>query len=551
MKISSLRNLMVLSIALVIAGCANKSSPTGGPKDEDPPVLDVSKPVDQQLNFKEKQIELTFNELIKLDNLKEQLIITPKLNQEFVSKYKKNKVILEFDEPLDSNTTYTFIFREGIKDLNEGNVPPNLMLAFSTGDYMDSLSISGEVIDLLTQLPINDATVALYQSGDTLDLFNSSPIYLAKTNKTGQFIINNIKKGSYKIYALIDKNKNLLLESSTEKYGFYEHTIELDSNITDIKLELFGLDTNPLELQSARTSGHYFIAKYNKNITEYTINSNTSDTIFSTLNNDGKEIKFYNTLTQFDSLLLTIDVTDSMRFQSKDSVYLKFEETKRDKDKYDIKVITKDIDPNNPKFDITINFSKPSLTNQTDSLFIELDTLNKIYFSEEEITWNEYQTQLIINKPINKSHLIIADTAQIKTRQNFALKIREGAFISIEQDSSSNINQSIKVINSKNVGLIKVQVSTEKENYVVQLLNKKKEVVQEVKNIKNYTFNNLNPGEYSIRVLIDSNNDGKWQMGNILTNISSEPVLFYKSSDGNQVLTLRANWELGPNLISF
>lgn len=546
-----IRYILLSLIAVVSIRCANQSSPTGGPKDEDPPQLESSIPEDQQLNYTDSKVELVFNELIKIDNVKEQLIITPKIDQEYEAKYKKDKLILEFEEPLDSNTTYTLIFRESVKDLTEGNVPPNLILAFSTGAYMDSLSISGSVIDLLTQQVVKDATVSLYQADDTLDLFNSEPTYLAKTNKKGIFKINNIKNDTYKLYTVADKNKNLKLEPSSEKYGFHPDTIKLDSNLTDIKMKLIGLDTSPLELQNARKSGHYYIIKYNKYITNYSIQSSATDSIYSSINKEGKEIKLYNTFTIADSLMLTIQATDSMNFQKLDTVYLKFEETKRDKDEYDIKIINKLIDPQSPELDITINFSKPSHVQLPDSLYVELDTLNKITFTKENFTWNNHRSQLLINKLLDKSALVIPDSVEAKTKSSLNLYMGQLAFMSVEQDSSKAKQKKINVIKAKNVGLIKVEISTDKTSYFVQLLNKKNEVVEEVKNIKAYSFNNLKPGEYRIRVLIDSNDDGSWNMGNILTSTPAESVIFYESSDGKQVLTLRANWELGPNTISF
>ena len=548
---TNIRYVFLLFTTLLALSCANQSSPTGGPKDEDPPLLESSIPEDQQLNFGGDKIELEFNEFINIDNLKEQLIITPRLNQEYNAKYKKNKVTLKFDQPLDSNTTYTFQFREGIKDLNEGNVPQNLMLAFSTGTFMDSLSISGTVISLLTQQPANDVIVSLYQSEDTLDIYNSSPLYLAKTNKDGLFIINNIKHDTYKIFSVADKNRNLKLEPSDEKYAFYTEVIKLDSSMADIKLDLIGLDTNPMELQNARTSGHYFVVKYNKFITNYRIKANTADSIYTTIDSEGKEIKFYNTFPIADSLMLTINAMDSLNSEVEDTIYLKFEETKRDKDKYDINITSKDIKPESPSIEITVNFSKPSEIGIPDSLYIAIDSLNKITFDSTNFTWNKYFSQLIINKNIDKSTLIIPDSLVTKIKTSLNLYAGELAFKSIEQDSSKALQKKISVIDSKNVGLIKVEIKTQQTSYLVQLLKSNYEIVEEVKDVKTYSFDNLKPGDYRIRVLLDSNNDGKWQQGNITTNTPSEPVLFYSTSDGKQVLTLRANWELGPNVISF
>ena len=548
---SLFRFILLFSIPTCFINCANQSSPTGGPKDVDPPILESSSPKPDELNFTEKKIELVFNEFIRLENIKEQLIISPKINQEYKSKYKKNRIIIEFEQPLDSNTTYTFSFRESIKDITESNFPPNLKLAFSTGYYMDSLSISGKAIDLLKQQPLDKITISLYQAKDTLDPFNSPPLYLAVTNAVGAFQINNIKQGEYKIYAFTDNNKNLQLESSSEKYAFHPSTLKLDSAIAALNLELFGLDTSPLELQSARTSGHYYILKYNKFITNYEITNYTNDTIITRKNEEGKEIKFYNTFPITDSLMFTITATDSLNIQRTDTAYLKFEETKREKDRFDYKIFTKDIDPSKPQLDININFSKPSYFVNNDSLFIELDSINKIYFSEDNYSWSDNNTRLKIIKPLNLEVMTIKDSIKETQRTKFNLYAGTQTFMSIEQDSSSTLKKTINTINTKNVGLIKVEILTDKPNYTLQLLNKQFEVIKEVHNIKSHSFDNLSPGQYQLRVLIDSNNDGIWNTGNILTNQSAEPIHYYQTSEGKKELTLRANWELGPHIISF
>ena len=161
-------------ITLLILSCAKQSTPTGGPKDTIPPVLVGSIPAEKQKLFKSQKIELEFSELIILNNPKDQIIITPSIGKDYKITAKKNTATIEVDKPLSDSTTYTINFRDAIQDITEKNPARNLHLAFSTGTYIDSLSISGSIHELLTDKFIKDVTVALYQS-DTFDIFKHKP----------------------------------------------------------------------------------------------------------------------------------------------------------------------------------------------------------------------------------------------------------------------------------------------------------------------------------------------------------------------------------------
>ena len=125
-------------LLLILYACANPIPPTGGPKDLDSPILINTVPENKVLNFEGSEIVLEFDEYIKEENLLTQLMITPNLSDPYKYQINRNQIKLSFEEPFDSATTYTFNFREGIKDITEGNVPPNLKFVFSTGTFLDS-----------------------------------------------------------------------------------------------------------------------------------------------------------------------------------------------------------------------------------------------------------------------------------------------------------------------------------------------------------------------------------------------------------------------------
>ncbi|HTF28841.1 MAG TPA: Ig-like domain-containing protein, partial [Flavitalea sp.] len=177
------KNLHWFIYIIFLLSCARQSSPTGGPKDTIPPVLVRAIPANEAINFKEKAIELVFSEAVILNAPKEQLIVTPTIGKEYKIVNRKNSIILTFEDPLLDSTTYTFNFRESIQDITEKNPVRNLQLAYSTGDYIDSLSIEGSVYDMLKGKEIKDASVALHVENDTFNILEHPAVYFTKTDE--------------------------------------------------------------------------------------------------------------------------------------------------------------------------------------------------------------------------------------------------------------------------------------------------------------------------------------------------------------------------------
>jgi hypothetical protein len=261
-----INNLHWFICALFLLSCARQSSPTGGPKDTIPPVLMRALPPNETINFDANQLELIFSEDIILNTPKEQLIVTPTIGKDYDITYRRNTVVIEFEEPLQDSTTYTFNFRESIQDITEKNPVENLKLAFSTGTYLDSLSIQGTIYDLLKGTPVKDATVALHVENDTFNIFEHPAVYFTKTNDKGEFIITHLKPDNYYLYAFEDKNRNLIVNSRTESYGFLSEHQYLIENIEGISVGLVRLDAGPLKITSARPYNTYFNIRTTKNL---------------------------------------------------------------------------------------------------------------------------------------------------------------------------------------------------------------------------------------------------------------------------------------------
>lgn len=564
------------AIMLIWSACANRVPPSGGPKDEIPPTLVASIPKDGNTNVSSTEITLLFDELVVTKNIKKELLITPRIDFEYDVKVKKNTVILNLEEALDSTTTYTFNFRKAIVDITEGNPALDLVLAFSTGPILDTIQLKGNVHDLFTEQPIENLVVGLYKINDTINLFNTPPYYIAQTDKSGNYLFRNLKAEEYTINAFADSNNNLMVESEREAYAFIDTTIKLDSNMVADTLKLQSLNIDTLLLKRTRNSGQYFIAIANKYLVDFELKPENDSTLWYSLEEERKEIKIYNTLPIKDSLLVELSMTDSMNIEVKDTFYLNFPKSERKYDDYEIKVSELEVFPESRNIRFTINTSKPSKLIYEDSLRIQVDTLSIIEFDS---TWNidvnnnhtkfklsnylptayldsisdKRDTKIegsAANKKDIKSELGTTEKASTKARTNFSysLQIPVASFQSIESDSSQLKELELKPKYNKDFGILMGDINTSFSHYFIQLLDKNYKVVNEIPQAKKYKFRRIEAGDYFIRIMIDSNKNGKWDAGNILLNQLPEPVIFYKNEDGNSKTTIRSNWEISLDL---
>lgn len=566
--------------------------PTGGPKDTIPPALVKVIPENKSINFNKDEIILNFDEFIKTEDINSQLIITPRLEEENEYKVNKNILTIELNEELDSSTTYTFNFQNTVQDINESTPAEDLVIAFSTGTYIDSLSIQGTITELLTNKPVEEVVVALYEANDTLDIFNSKPQYFTRTREDGTYKIENLKADTFKIYAFSDENSNLTAQSDKEPYGFMANEILLDSLITTINIPIVRRNVKEFMVQSARPNGKYFEIKFNKYVDDYTIKSLSAgvDSIISNPIADHSTMRIYNTITT-DSVEAEITAIDTIGHALIDTVYIKFPPTQRVSDP-----ISHTIEPASNQlieenYEGKIRFNKPTYIVSLDSAFVYYDSLFVDSTKRSEITWNKYHNILTINKKLDKSILTavknrndslkisnaeIADSLNVEPGENqneelvsnqpiekeskaknnkdgepkeiknkfekpdskLILFFSKNTFRSIENDTIPEILALYSFKEHKDMGLIKGTVKTDKGSYTIQLLDKSFEPIKEISNVKSFTFDLVPPGEYQLRILIDNDLDGVWEPGNILKNEPPEDIFFVP-----EPIIIRANWE--------
>ncbi len=567
---------LLFIISALAWSCANRVAPTGGPKDTDPPEVVFISPTPGQRNFKGQAVVIEFNEYVTFNNLKEELIITPRIEGDYEYKIRKKVVYVEFDQPFADSTTYTLNFREGITDITEKNPAVDLQLAFSTGNMLDTLMVSGEVINLLTKKPATAATVGLYPIDDTLDIFSGPPYYFTKTNKTGQYIFRNIKSGTYKLYAFNDDNKDLVCQSDRESYAFLTEPIILDTALIADTLELFALNIDTLQITRTRSSGRYFLVTSNKYLTAASLRAANDSTLVYKFDDDHRGLKIYQTFTIKDSLMVLATVRDSLDMIARDTFYLRFPETTRKPDEFKVSASEAKASKTTKELSGSLYFNKPLKHLLLDSLAIRKDSLEH-YLVDSTLNYtydtleNQFDYTISLPQPVidsltrkpaaNKStkagaappaigrrNIAATPGPAATSKKSYQLYLPQGAIISIEDDTAQAINQKIKFTDAAQSGLLTGKVTTDYPSYFIQLLDNEFKVVAEQKNVATYTFREIAPGEYFIRIMIDENENGKWDPGNIHLNRLPEKVIIYQDADGNSKTAIRANWEITVDL---
>ena len=539
------RGMLLLLVSVLFYGCAQQFMPTGGPIDRDPPLFMSSTPADQEVNVKTKRIQLRFNEFIKEEKLKEQLIISPSIENPYTSSIRRNELILEFENELDTGITYTMDFRAGIVDITEGNVAENVRITFSTGRYIDSLEIRGNTVDLMRGMVIPNLTVGLYLDSDTLNPYRMKPRYFTKTDSAGNFRLRSLTPSTYQLYVWQDKNDNLIINSKDEKHGYYPDKIELKENTNVVKVPIVMQHTDTLVLNSARQSGRDFVLRFNKKLANFQLQAeDTTKTIYYLYNNTDQAFRIYNTFPEMgkDSIQVRYQVSDSVGFSLDSTIYVSFNQDSRaEKDALEWRSIPTGpakIRRNEP---VVLKFTKPILKTRVDSIYSEIDSVFTYYDLNETLVFDKTRTEAQVN--FNRDSLTLGKT--------LTYVIPDKGIISVEGDTLERILITFDLRDPKDYGTIKGTVRNmgEEDQFWVQLLTDRGELRRELKNQIDYSFELVEPGSYMIRILHDVNKDGKWNPGNGWKREAPEPIYFYKKPNAEpkedaRLLVLRANWEL-------
>lgn len=522
-------------IAEMLFSCAQIVAPTGGKKDTLAPKIVKTFPNNQSKGFSGKLIEIQFDEYVSVNNIQQQLSITPNLEGTYETKILPKGARLTFDKPFRENTTYSFNFRNTFKDMNEGNPAKNVRLVFSTGKYIDSLEVSGKVKNPQTNKPMLDISVGLYVFSDTLNPKKMKPYYFMKTDTSGNFKIENVAAGKYRIYAIGDGNNNLLYEEAKELFGIIKDTITLKNSVQNLEINMANMNKTPNKVLKPRSTSNYYYLEYSRGIKKVAINfANKKDSmVYQQM--DARNVRIFNTNNaSTDTIKVKFLVTDSLDRIFTHDQKIKFKvRTKKDtvgvKEEFTFKTNPsngQEVDLKEAGFVFT--FTKPIKNYDLGKLEFMNDTLVRVPVTEKDIKWNTEKTELKIQLDAKKP------------KESIRLKIQKGAFISVENDSTGKLVSSYPLRDPENYGIISGEVrNPKKKGFIVELLDEKYDIVKKVDNISKYQFDFVKPGIYYIRLVVDENRNSQWDAGDLEKNILPE-VIQVK----DEKIKLKANFEL-------
>lgn len=548
---------LFLSLMFLLAGCAKIVTPVGGPKDTTPPKILKESPANHSTLFDKKNIKITFDEFVVLNNPSQTVIVSPPLDQKPDLSISGKSVIIKLPDSLRSNTTYSIVLSETIKDFTEGNPLSIYTYDFSTGDYIDSFMLNGNVKDAVTLSASKDVYVFLYdQDIDSLPL-STRPTYLTKTNASGKFTFNNIKPGKYKIFALNDINNNLIFDLPNESVAFLDTMVEAQNKpvASDSLKEEKKDKSKNLEVIDKKEIGLSMFTERNKNqslakyintteniyIFPYTTDFNS----FSARFMEGQELSYFQIISD-----------------SRDSVYWYLKEALTDTALYEFTVDNQHID--------TVKltpFKKAAKSTGARRKTMEKNVLNVSLSNKENIfhplTLNfSYpvkpgQFDIIIYKRLKSGNDTVVKTIQIPDTFvknlpiNFAFeeKMPYSVFIkdSVIWGYNGLTNDSIKVNfttkTEKDYGNLQINYSIADPScqYLVYLLNNRSNIIKTdiLSTDRSITYPHLDPGSYKIKVVKDRNNNGRWDTGNYRQKLQPEEIFFFDKS-----INIRGYWDI-------
>ena len=509
---------------IILLSCAQIRPLTGGEKDLDPPKELESTPINGATNFIEKSIVVEFDEFIKLTNVSSQLIVSPLMETPPEIVVKGKKLVIKLQSELTENTTYSINFGNAITDITENNIFPNYKYVFSTGSYIDSLSYSGTVVNAFDLSKKESVYVLLY------DLFEDSvplkelPRYVALTDKKGDFSITNIAHGEYKFFAIKDINSNYLFDLPNEEIAFKEENIILDSINTENTIHLFEEES---DLQFLKKAENKMFGKI-----DIQLKRPTQNLIITPLDQSFKKQWYIEDKNaNGDSLtmwLLVQDAFENLDIEIKDGEEIIDTANVKIMQSDDFKDTTLLVSTNmKPLFDLNKNaiiiLARPFVGYEVDSIQFYVDSIL--------ITTPEIKVIAV-----NKLELVY----DFKENTAYDFFAPPGTFEDVFGLKNDTIYSKFKTKKESDYGIINLVVTPNfSENYIIQLFQKDKLIQQSfLKDSSEVKYKYLLPGDYSLKLTIDNNNNQKWNTGNYIEGLQPEKVIYYEKE-----IKIRANWD--------
>ena len=520
--ISSMKNrfhntLFFISIALIIASCANRGSPSGGEKDILPPVILKSVPENYSTNFKGNEIRIYFDEYVKTKNLSRQLVISPPMNTQpnitplgSASKY----ITIKIFDTLQPNTTYAFNFGNSIVDNNEENPFKYYRYVFSTGDFIDSLAVKGNIKDAL-KFDVDDfVSVGLYELDSTYTdslIYKTQPNYITNTlDSTTNFTIENVKAGKYMLRALKDNNSDNKFQQKTEKIAFYETPITLPQDTSKtFELQLFAEEVNYRTVKPSLVAGEKIIFGYEgdyKN-TKIELLSKVTDSFKGRYYKNEKTdslFYYYNPRLKVDSLIFKVSNRKVI-----DTFTLRIKDKERDS--------------------LVVNSSPKGTIGIEKDLYVSANIPFES-IDETKISIRDKDSSLVAFKTeydsLKNSYALKFKKAQ---DNKYKIQLLPNALTDLFENTNDTLNYSLNTQTEYQFFNSRIILENAKYPVIVQLTDSKFEVMAEqyITEAQPIDFRFLEPKKFYLRVIYDSNKNGKYDTGDYLKGIQPERVSYH------------------------
>lgn len=591
--------LYALLLVLPVA-CASIGSPDGGPYDEEPPVLVKSTPGINATGVKDGKIEILFNENVKLQKAFEKVVVSPPQMQMPEVRSNGKKVTVELFDSLLPNTTYSIDFNDAVVDNNEGNPYENFAYVFSTGDVVDTLAVSGTVLNAEDLEPIKGIVVGLHSCLDDSAFTKRAFERVSRTDSRGRFTIKGIAPGKYRVYALADANQNYLFDQKSEKIAFMDtyvspfateairqDTVWRDSltidSIMDVKYTRFQPDDLVLRAFAEEMNVQYLVKNPRDEHHKFTLffaapneelpsikglgfdidgkyqleSSQKMDTLIYWLNDSmlfrNDTLKLSVTYKVSDSLGMMIDRIDTLNLVPKKK-WAKVQELQQkiyneEKKKFLRQASEKEgYDKDNPPPFVPkakvlpVRFSGNSTMDVNGNCRFVFDEPLAVADSSAIHLY-----QIVDSLLVPMEYVFRRSDNNIKEYELFAewrpglkyqLTVDSAAFKGIYGGVSEALTRDMQFRTLDEYAVLYLNIPGVGNNALVQLLSSDKVVMQERSKDNRCAFYFIKPGKYYLRLILDENNNGKWDTGSFEQALQPEKVYYYPHS-----LDLRALFE--------
>ena len=529
-ELKKIQSLFLIVLVLSFSQCAKKGRPDGGPKDEDAPLFVTANPPYETINFDKNEINIYFNEYIKLKDLNKQLIISPPLNPEnpplispqgSPSKYIKIQIL----DTLLENSTYIFDFGNSVQDNNEANTLERFKYVFSTGAYIDSLTLSGSVKNSFKSESVENIKLLLYRLDSAYTdsaVYNRKPDYVTSTLDSSNYEFSNLRKGNYLLVALNDAGSDYVFNPKTDEIGFLKDTIWLPrDSIIKTELSIFKEELPYIFRRGKEIRKGQLIFGYQGKPSNIKIeNLSAVPDNFQTIifpEKDKDTLNLWHSPIEKDSLIFKISNNNII-----DTITVALR--KKQLDSLTVTKITGGV----------LNI-KDTLFFSTNNPIIKIDT-SKINFVHTDSIYITYKAF------ISKKESSVGFLFEKKFKTSYKLNLYPDALVDIFETSNDTVTSQFRTRSIEDYGEISLAIQNpEKVPVIIQLTDINDVTVAKETSSENKTisFNYLIPKKYKIRIIYDTNNNGKWDTGNYLEKKQPEPVQYFP-----EVQEIRPNWVL-------